>query len=47
VFKTVCFRAPSNAADRNQVSTMTTDFKNGGYHLKQIFAESAAYCSGD
>jgi len=47
VFKTVCFRAPSNAADRNQVATMTTDFKNGGYHLKQIFAESAAYCMGD
>ena len=47
VFKTVCFRAPGNAADRNQVATMTTDFKNGGYHLKQIFAESAAYCMGD
>ena len=47
VFKTVCFRAPGNAADRNQVATMTTDFKNGGYHLKQVFAETAAYCMGD
>jgi len=47
VFKTVCFRAPGNAADRNQVASMTTDFKNGGYHLKQVFAETAAYCMGD
>jgi len=47
VFKTVCFRAPSDAADRNQVTTMTNGFKNGGYHLKQVFAETAAYCMGD
>jgi len=47
VFKTVCFRAPGNAADRSQVATMTTNFKNGGYHLKQVFAETAVYCMGD
>jgi hypothetical protein len=47
VFKTVCFRAPGNAADRNQVASMTTSFKNGGYHLKQVFAETAVYCMGD
>jgi hypothetical protein len=47
VFKTVCFRAPSDAADRNQVATMTTSFRNGGYRLKQVFAETAAYCMGD
>ena len=46
VFKTVCFRAPGNAADRAQVSTMTANFKNG-YHLKRVFAEAAAYCMGD
>jgi hypothetical protein len=47
VFKTVCFRAPGDAADRNQVATMTNSFKNGGYHLKQVFAETAVYCMGD
>lgn len=47
VFKTVCFRAPGDAADRNQVATMTNSFKTGGYHLKQVFAEAAVYCMGD
>jgi hypothetical protein len=47
VFKTVCFRAPGNTADRNQVATMTANFKSGGYHLKQVFAETAVYCMGD
>jgi len=47
VFKTVCFRAPGDAADRNQVATMTANFKNNGYRLKTVFAESAVYCMGD
>jgi hypothetical protein len=47
VFKTVCFRAPGNTADRSQVTTMTANFKNNGYRLKQVFAESAVYCMGD
>ena len=47
VFKTVCFRAPGNGADRGQVATMTTTFKNNGYHLKQVFAETAVYCMGE
>jgi hypothetical protein len=47
VFKTVCFRAPGNAADRAQVDTMTASFKTNGYRLKQVFAESAVYCMGD
>jgi len=47
VFKTVCFRAPSDAADRLQVETMTTNFKANGYRLKQVFAETAVYCKGD
>jgi hypothetical protein len=47
VFKTVCFRAPGNAADRAQVTTMTNNFRNTGYRLKQVFAESAVYCMGD
>jgi hypothetical protein len=47
VFKTVCFRAPGNGADRSQVAAMTTTFKNNGHHLKQVFAETAVYCMGD
>jgi hypothetical protein len=47
VFKTVCFRAPGDAADRNQVAIITNSFKTGGYHLKQVFAETAVYCMGD
>ena len=47
VFKTVCFRAPGNAADRAQVATMTNSFRTNGYRLKQVFAETAVYCMGD
>ena len=47
VFKTVCFRAPGNLADRTQVTTMTNNFKNTGYQLKRVFAETAVYCMGD
>jgi hypothetical protein len=46
VFKTVCFRAPGNQADRDEVQAITTRFKNG-YRLKQVFAETAVYCMGD
>jgi hypothetical protein len=47
VFKTVCFRAPGNSADRAQVTTMTNNFRSNGYRLKQVFAETAVYCMGD
>jgi hypothetical protein len=46
VFRTVCFRSPSDGADRTQVETSTTGFKSGG-NLKQVFAETAAYCAGN
>ena len=45
-FQAVCLRAPGDSADRAQVSTMTTDFKNG-YNMKRVFAEAAVYCAGD
>jgi hypothetical protein len=45
-FKAVCLRDPVDAADHNQVDTMTLSFK-GGFNLRQVFAESAAYCKGD
>jgi len=46
VFQAVCLRAPSDAADRAQVSTIKGDFKQG-YSLKKVFAETAAYCMGN
>jgi hypothetical protein len=46
VFKDVCLRAPSSAGDVNQVTTMITSFQTG-YNLRQVFAQSAAYCMGN
>jgi hypothetical protein len=45
VFKDVCLRAPSSAADVNAVNGMITSFQSG-YSLRQVFAASAAYCMG-
>jgi hypothetical protein len=47
VFRNVCFRAPSDAADRSRVAAMVASFKSNGYRLKQVFAESAVYCMGE
>jgi hypothetical protein len=47
VFKYVCFRAPSNAADRSAVGTMTASFRSNGYKLRQVFADAAVYCMGN
>jgi hypothetical protein len=46
VFRTVCFRSPSDAGDLAQVNTSTTNFSSGG-NLKRVFAEVAAHCSGN
>jgi hypothetical protein len=46
VFRTVCFRSPSDQTDYGRVDTITTGFKNGG-NLKRVFAETAAYCAGN
>jgi hypothetical protein len=46
VFKTVCYRAPMNSADSTQVASMITSFQ-ANYSLRQVFAESAAYCMGN
>ena len=45
VFKDVCLRAPSSAADVSAVNGMITSFQSG-YNLRQVFAASAAYCMG-
>jgi hypothetical protein len=46
VFRNICFRAPVDQADRNQVDAMVTSFRSGNYRLKTVFAEAAAYCKG-
>jgi len=40
VFKTVCFRAPGNAADRQVVTNVTAAFK-ANYSLKEVFERVA------
>lgn len=47
VFNHVCLRKPANAADRNQITTMTSNFAASGYKLKQVFIDSADYCKGE
>ena len=47
VFRNVCLRDAADSADRSQISSMVTNFKSGGYKLKQVFAESATYCMGN
>lgn len=46
VFTAVCFRAPTSGADQQRVATIKTSFKASGYHLKQVFQQSAAACPG-
>jgi hypothetical protein len=46
VFRTVCLRAPDSQNDIGQVNTMITSFEQG-YVLRQVFAQSAAYCMGN
>jgi hypothetical protein len=46
VFKAVCFRAPSNTTDREEVDAITASFISNGYKLKRVFAQTAAYCKG-
>ena len=46
VFKNVCLRAPEDANDRSQISSMVSDFQSD-YNLRKVFAESAVYCMGE
>jgi hypothetical protein len=47
VFKYVCLRAPSTPADNSQVTAMIASFQAHNYSLRQVFAESAAFCMGN
>lgn len=50
VFQAVCLRPAGNTADRSAVNSIIANFKlpfqSAGYELKQVFAETAAYCKG-
>ena len=47
VFENVCLRSPANGSDHSQIGSMVTSFGANGYSLRQVFAESAAYCRGN
>lgn len=47
VFRAVCFRAPSSAADRARVQTIKGQFRASNFSLKRVFAETAVYCMGE
>lgn len=47
-FQAVCLRNSDDyAADRSEVSTIVNDFKTGGFRMKQVFRDVAAYCKGN
>ncbi len=53
VFQAVCLRKPGNSTDHTAVNSILSNFKSSymvnsgpGYELKQVFAETAAYCKG-
>jgi hypothetical protein len=47
VFKTVCLRPPVDGADRSEVNRIIGVFRGNGYKVKDVFAETAAYCMGN
>jgi hypothetical protein len=47
VFNAVCLRDPVDQPDRDQIATMTNNFRSNNYNLRQVFAESAVYCMGN
>ncbi len=46
VFRTVCLRSPEDAPDRIKVDEIVSTFRGTGYRMKQVFADTAAYCMG-
>jgi len=47
VFKTVCLHPPVDGADRTKVNDIINVFRNGAFKIKDVFAETAAYCKGN
>ncbi|EKF75835.1 hypothetical protein A11A3_00035 [Alcanivorax hongdengensis A-11-3] len=47
VFRAVCLRKPADSADSNELTQMTSHFRNDNYRMKTLFADAAVYCMGD
>lgn len=47
VFRQVCLREPENSTDRARIEAIADDFTNSGYRLKQVYADTAVYCTGE
>ena len=54
VYKQVCLQNPvgdgnsvTTGGHEAELATITTNFRNGGYRLKQVFADVAALCMGN
>ncbi len=48
VFQAVCFRDPNDyAADRTERDNIVSAFQSGGYQMKQVFGDVAAWCKGN
>ena len=45
VFAQVCFRPAESQADADAIEAIATTFEDGGYSMKQVFADVAVYCS--
>jgi hypothetical protein len=46
-FRLVCLRDPVDGNDRSKINSITEAFQSGGFQMKPVFAEAAAYCRGD
>jgi hypothetical protein len=47
VFETICFRNPNDlSADITERNSIVDDFGAGGYKMKQVFRDVAAWCKG-
>lgn len=47
VFHNVCLRKPGSTTDQEKIEEFTNNFANSGYHLKQVFRDTADYCKGE
>ncbi|MDH5323884.1 MAG: hypothetical protein OEZ68_02845 [Gammaproteobacteria bacterium] len=45
-FKEICFRAPANPMERNEINRIADVFESSNYSMKRVFAEVASYCMG-
>jgi hypothetical protein len=46
VFRTICLREAEDNTDRSMIDQITADFRDGGYRMKDVFADTAVYCKG-